>query len=160
MFNAAKRTLIWTIALAIPIQGLPACSCGCVASCESSGASTCRHCAKEHTEFHCSSRCAGHHCCCCEQHSAKCCCCGKAACGCHHCTCSIDCPCRQAKQQPPAAPPVEPRAMGKVLTMGLTSVSTAPLFLTSNSQQSTTALASCDAMSGADRCISLCRFTL
>lgn len=158
MFNATKKALIWTMALAIPFQGLPALSCGCTASREAVDASTLDQCANE---LAASSRCAGHSCCSSTRHQATMCCCrGKAKCECHNCTCGLSCPCQQTKQSPPTAPPVEQRSLGKVLTLGLASASTAAAVPVTSSQRSITALATCDAMSGAARCISLCRFTL
>jgi len=161
MFNAANKALIWTIALAIPFQGLSASSCGCVASREALGTSTCCHRSIERAASCCCGRGAGHGCCSGEHHEAKtCCCCGKAKSGCQHCTCSLDCPCRQAKQLPPTAPPIEQRLLDKVRTLDLATVSTEVVAPTANSQQSILTLASCDALGGADRCISLCRYRL
>jgi len=161
MFNATRKALIWAIAVAIPLQGVPARSCSCTASRETVGASTCGHCSNERRAARCCcGRYAGHGCCC-EHRPAKSrsCCCGNAQCECQHCTCSLDCPCREANQHPPTAPPIERRALEKVLCLDLASVSTIAV-PTTKSHHPIVALASSDAMSGADRCISLCRFTL
>ena len=161
MFNFAKYALILTTTVAIPFQGLPARSCGCTASHEAASASTCGHCDFEYAASGCSARSAGHGCCSGALRQAKrSSCCGKAKCECQNCTCGIYCPCQQGKQVPPTAPPVEQRPLDKVLTLGLSTVSMAAVIPTMKSQRSIVTLAACDAMSGVERCISLCRFTL
>lgn len=162
MYQAASTTLIWTIALAIPFQGVPARSCDCTASRSAVSASTCGRCSSQQAKSCCFSLCPKHGCCSSEHRQAKacCCCCCQAGSGCQHCTCSIDCPCRQAKPLPPSAPPAEQRPLDEVLTLGLASVSTVAVVPSLNSQPSIVTIASSDGMRAVDRCISLCRFTL
>jgi hypothetical protein len=161
MFNVTKYTVIWTMAVAIPFQGLPARSCGCTVSDEAANASTCGHCSSEGTTSCCSARSAGHSCCSdALRQSNTSNCCGKPKCDCDHCTCGIYCPCRHGKQVPPTAPPVEQRSLEKVIGLALAPVSIAVVVPIIESQRSIATLAFCDAMSGADRCVSLCRFTL
>lgn len=161
MSNVAKYALIWTLAVAIPFQGVPARSCGCTVSHEAASASTCGHCKHEPSATCCSARSAGHSCCSgAHRQSNTSSCCGKARCDCQHCTCGIYCPCREGKQAPPSAPPTEQRTLEKVISLALPPVSIAVIASSVESQRPIFTLVDCDAMSGADRCISLCRFTL
>jgi len=159
MLNITKHVLIWTMATVIPFQGLPARSCGCTASHKAT--STSPHCSHKDGASCCSARSAGHSYCSDALRQAKTSnCCGKAKCDCQHCRCGIYCPCQQGKQVPPTAPPVEQRSLDKVINLALAPVPVAAIVPSSESQRPVVTLASWDAMSGLDRCISLCRFTL
>lgn len=161
MFNVTKYTVIWTMAVAIPFQRLPARSCGCTVSHEAANASTCGHCTHESTGSCCSARSAGHsYCSGARRQSNTSSCCGKSKCNCHHCTCGIHCPCQQGKQLPPTAPPVEQRSLDKVFSLALAPISIAVIVPSIESQRPIATLAAGDAISGMERCISLCRFTL
>jgi hypothetical protein len=162
MFHAARKVLIWTMAAAIPIQGLPVGSCHCASAAESASVDRSVHGAQEHAGTCCSARGARHSCCSARhRHAPMCCCCaGKACGGCHHCTCGIDCPCRQKKQPSPATPPVGQRPLEKVLCLTLDTTSLVAVTPHVRPQRLAAALSPFDAAGGLDRCISLCRFTL
>lgn len=162
MLDAAKKMLIWAAAVAIPLQGMPAQSCGCSDRSETVGADTCAHGAHEHGHSCCSTH-GGEHSCCSTEHRQSgtcCCCCVKGHCDHQHCTCGINCPCRHGMQTPPATPPVEQRSLDKVLCSGLAYNSAAVSLPSAKPQQLSVTLSSFDAATGMDRCISLCRFML
>ncbi len=80
--NIAARTLIWLAALAIPVQSLPAASCGCVSGLESGDQADCR-CSEERDAgpTGCASQ-ASRPSCCSKKSSGPCRCTGAAICRC------------------------------------------------------------------------------
>lgn len=161
MLNATKKALIWAVAVAIPLQGIPASSCGCTIPSEAACDSTCCHKSQDGGHSCCSTHGAGHSCCSAKHHQGKTCCCrSKGHCDRRHCTCGVNCPCRQGKQTPPATPPAEQRSLEKVLCSGLACNQAVVSLASAKPLRLSIAPAPFDTASGSDRCISLCRFTL
>ena len=161
MFHSTRIVLIWVITAAVPLQGMPTQSCGCTAAQEAPKTSTCNHGHVERAASCCSTHCAGHGCCSTKHRQIKTCsCCTKGRCDCQHCTCGIDCPCRQGQQSPPAAPPAEQRSLDKVLCPGLASNSAVVNLPPARPLRLSVTLSPFDSSSGLERCISLCRLTL
>ena len=154
--NINVRTLIWLTAILVPVQGLPAGSCGCT------GGKTC---CKEEQSISC--------CCSAEKVRAGTCCCGQVraeashSCFCNSrsgqdstCECGINCQCGKTKHQVPATPPAETNQAEKVASDSLTTCCVATTCKPQTTQRHEYTSTVVDAIAALDRCASLCRFTL
>ena len=151
------RTLLWLAAITVPVQGLPAASCGC------NGGTTCCK-ARQSQDCCCSAEKVreGRCCCACGEAESGHSCCSKAKkSNDSGCKCGMNCQCGQAKQSQPATPtPPENNSAEKIASDVATAVSVVAVYqppvLPSGNERSV----QLDAFTGRDRCISLCRFTL
>ena len=154
--NITARTLIWLAAVTVPVQGLPAPSCGCT------GGEAC--CKQQHVRgCCCSARKVRERCCCCAslQAGAGSSCCSEAESGQDSsCNCGLDCQCGKATQQEPATPPVEDNQTEKVVGDSLTTTTRATFGQPQTTRRREYESAGVVAVTALDRCTSLCRFTL
>ena len=154
--NITARTLIWLTAILVPVQGLPAASCGCTGGkrcCEEEQSQSCCCSAEKVWEGTCCCarlRAEASQSCCCKSH------CGQES----SCTCGINCQCGKTKQQEPATPPAENNQAEKVASDSLTTSCVATVYQPQTTQQRQDTSAALDAIASLDRCASLCRFTL
>jgi hypothetical protein len=157
--HMAARTLIWLAAFAIPVQGLPAASCGCTDSKACCGGN------EQRQRCCCSAEKVREGQCCCARREAESghTCCGQAKSS-HDsgCKCGINCQCGKAKQSQPATPnPPENNSAEKTVCDAVSAVSVfavvhqPPVLLHRNEGS-----VESDAFTAQDRCVSLCRFTL
>ncbi len=152
--DITARTLIWLAAIAVPIQGLPAASCGCASgktSCKAAGA---RCCSTEKVREGC---CCGAH----WQVGTVPSCCGKAPSG-HDspCKCGFNCQCRKGKLPKPATPPVAENQTEKMADDSVSTVSVAIVYVSQTTPRRADPFVDADVLTVRDRCASLCRFML
>ena len=152
--DVTARTLIWLAAIAVPVHGLPAASCGCASgktSCKAAGACCCS------TEKVREDRC----CCARRQVGTALSCCGKAPSG-HDspCKCGFNCQCRKGKLPEPGTPPVTNNQTEKMADDSVSTVSVAKVHLSQTTPRRGAAFVDADVLTVRDRCASLCRFTL
>ncbi len=156
--HIAARSLVWLAAIAIPVQGLPAASCGCTGS---------------------SARCPGkppcQRCCCSEKKVRDGQCCGTRPeakpnhCGCSNqessygsaCKCGVTCQCGKASlPKPTTPPPVQYRIVEKIVSDAVSAISLLatcePAVVTRDNE----ACIEFNACTAQEHCVSLCRFTL
>ena len=151
----AARTLIWLAAIAVPVQGISAASCGCARS---------KSCIQKNETSNDRRCCTGTQavarqtCCSAAQpETASTCCCSKTSeeqgdAG----TCGKSCQCSSAEQRPmPTTLPVDKNMTGK-----LRADSASTDVITGVDQQHGNASSTTDALGAQDRCVSLCRLTL
>ena len=152
--DIVARTLIWLAAIAVPVQGLPAASCGCASdktSCKAGDACCCSAEIVRRGRCCCTTRQVG------TAHS----CCSKAAGGQESaCKCGLNCQCGKPKQPKPATPPVENNRTEKVASNSFTTVSVAIVYRPETTRRRDGRCAHVDVVTALDRCTSLCRFTL
>ena len=138
--HLAIRALIWLAAIAVPLQGVPAESCGCANS---------KVCCRKDTE-------------------SNCCCCRSAAnaheecCSAHStCNCGRNCQCGKSTPPQPTVPPVENNSPAeKVVSDGASSVFIADVVLPEIAQSHCGAAIELGTATALDRCVFLCRFTI
>lgn len=182
------RTLIWLAAMTVPVQGLPAASCGCATSdqsrcqtveqskrcCATTAVTTKHSCCQEQIAGPC--RCTGAkvcrcgdknpcreraHACCTERATTHSCCSSCDTAGESACPCGINCQCGQSKEpSKPAAPPVENNTAEKVASDSVSTVSLATVVQPPIARRTLDSSAMTDALAALDRCATLCRFTL
>ncbi len=155
--NTTVRSLIWLAAITVPVQGLPAASCGCT------GGKTC--CKKEQFKGCCCLAAKdreGRYCCAKQQPAATHSCCSKAGSGQDlACKCGFNCPCGKTSRQTPATPPVENNNQTeKAASDSLATNSVAIVDQLQITQRHQDASGVAEALTALDRCVSLCRFTL
>lgn len=164
--NITARTLIWLAAIALPVQTLPAASCGC------SGSTTSCNKAEGTSGCCCSQEKVRQGRCCCSRKLAasrgSCCsgnrqvtttgyCCSQGESG---CTCGVTCRCGTTKQPTPAAPPVENNSSDSLayVSHSASPAATADQPKATRRQDDSSSVS--DALAALDRCVSLCRFVL
>lgn len=155
--HTAARTLIWLAALAIPVQGLPASSCGCTggkACCREVGQRPGCCCAAERVR---EARC----CCARRETEAGQSCCGKAQSGPDSgCRCGTHCRCGKTSQPTPATPtPVEHDSMEKLVSHAASTVSVDSVDQHLVMPRRNEGARESGAFTAQDRCIRLCRLT-
>lgn len=154
------RALIWLAVFTLPLQAVPAPSCGCTGS---------RGCCQKKTESESQPCCCSQQqqrqrsCCCARQQSMP----GRTCCGRARneqdvqCNCGADCQCRTPKAPIPATLPVQNNSTEKVQADLAFAI-----FQTSLLQSKTATLQNAEPTAGLftkcslNRCISLCRFIL
>ena len=151
------RTLIWLAAITVPVQGLPAASCGC------NGGTTCCN-ARQSQGCCCSAEKVREGRCCCARREAESgrSCCGKAKSS-HDsgCQCGVNCQCGKAKQSQPATPnPSENSSAEKIASDAASAVSVVAVYQPPLLPRGNKEPVQSDAFTAQDRCVSLCRFTL
>ena len=153
----AARTLIWLAAIAVPVHGLPAESCGCVGStacCQTdteSKSCCCRSAAKARGGC-CSAqrKTAVAHACCSDQTGQK-----------SACNCGLSCQCGKSQPPQPTTPPVESNnSTEKVVSDATAAAFIADVVLPEVPPQRIDVSIELDTVTALDRCVSLCRFTL
>lgn len=144
--HIAARTFVWLAAVTIPMQGLPAATCGCTSIV------TCSHETKPIASCCDSSLVAS------SKTSAKQ---GKAGCHCgSNCQCGFNCQCgKNNAPAEPAVPPVENRSPERVVADSAATASFVTVDLPSTPRQHLERRAGPDALTALDRCATLCRFT-
>lgn len=155
--HIAARTLIWLVAIAVPVQGLPAASCGCprsISCCQKTGQSKVCCCSAEQVR-------AGR--CCCTQRTGKvvqssCC---KAQCWANSsCRCGVNCRCGETEPPSPAALPVENSPTRNSVSDAVSTISVTAGYQPQLSRRPNDTSAETGLFTALDRCVSLCRFTL
>lgn len=145
IYNIAARTLIWLAVIAIPVQSLPASSCGC-----SSGGTCCQG---EQKPSSCCSAKKNH-----GKTSVTHSCCGESQRDQDSpCNCEVNCQCGKSEQPKPATPPVENNAPEKAAS---DSVSMIPIHHPQTPQPHRDVSTAIDGLVALNSCVSLCRFTL
>jgi len=158
------RLIAWLAAIAIPFQGLPAASCGCV---RTSGAA--ESCCSQPSTGQCP--CTGAAVCRCGESSSCCqpepsCCSGdstsESSCQCGTgCQCGDNCQCGKSKvPTKPAAPPAENSSPERIATDSTSAATVSAVFLPAFSRQHLELSAGAIALTAHDSCARLCRFTL
>ncbi len=154
------RTLIWLAVFTLPLQAMPATSCGCTGS---------TGCCQKKTETEPQS-------CCCSQQQRRqgSCCCARrqpisrqSCCG-HarnehqsQCNCGADCQCRTPKTPIPATPPVQNNSTEKVQAGLVFAISQMAVIQSKTAaRQNADPTAEFFTTCSLGRCISLCRFLL
>lgn len=155
--SITARTLIWLAAITVPVQGLPATSCGCT-----SGTSCCN--ARQSQGCCCSAEKVRDGRCCCARREAESghSCCSKAKSS-HDsvCKCGINCQCGKAKQSQPATPTQpENNSAEKIASDVANAVCVVAADQPPVTPRGSQGAVQSDAFTAQDRCISLCRFTL
>lgn len=156
--DVAASLVIWLTALTVPVQALPALSCGCTTSNKSCCAN-----GEQATSSCCSATNAGKRTCCCTRKRATISCCRKAKLGAKNtvCKCGSACRCRQGSEHQQAMPPVEnENATQELVSLSLSTVSPATLYRPVVSRQHDDAFPHFVCVSALDRCAVLCRFAL
>lgn len=154
--NIIVRTLIWLAAITVPVQSLPAASCGC-----ESGQSCCN---SDHSEQCCCSadKVREGRCCCAQakdKPSRSCCSQTKS----HkepRCTCGPGCKCGNNTLPRPATPPPENNATQKMTSNSVTTVAQAMVCESQATQRHYDAGFDANSAAAHQLCVSLCRFTL
>jgi hypothetical protein len=152
----AARVLIWLAAIAVPLQGVPAKSCGCVDS---------KTCCQKDTESNCcwcrSAEKARGWCCSARRQAAAHACCGDHTGQKSGCQCGSRCQCGQSKPPQPTAPPVESNTPAeKVVSDGASAAFIADVVLPEVAQSHFGAAIELGTATALDRCVFLCRFTI
>lgn len=155
--NIALRTLVWLAALALPVQAIPASSCGC-----SRGVSGCQ--AGQRGQCCCSADTVQQGACCCgrtKTESGPSCCKRAVTSRDSGCKCGVNCQCGKAQQPPPAAPaPTENSPAEKITCeMALAPFATVGSQTIATPSGDTQPLES-DARTAQEHCVCLCRLTL
>lgn len=163
--NIIARTLIWLAAITLPVQAIPAASCGCTSSTNWENAERTASCS-------CSEAKVLQGTCCCSRKAsvprASCCsnnrpanttrcCCNQTDSGCN---CGMTCQCGKGKQPTPAAPPVENHSSDSLACDSLlvSPIATPNQPHVTRRQDDSSSVS--DALAALDRCVSLCRFTI
>lgn len=179
MQNTSCRTLIWIVALMMPVQTLPAASCGCDSGqgcCQADGELDSSCCQQEESDRCCCTgakvcRCGDTSPCkqsttraCCGGREASATCCAAAssvATGEPGCKCGANCQCGTTNAPGPAVPPVENTDSTEKVVANATSLASDPaIYEPRRTLQHANACGEVDALAALDRCVSLCRFTL
>ena len=163
------RALVWAVVLLMPMQSLPAATCGCASS------KSC--CKKDERSSDCccsATKVRKGQCCCARKRAAtthsSCCsqearretsCCGtvKSEQG-SGCNCGSNCQCGKGQQPRPTTPPVENNTTEKLANDSISTVSVATVYQPRTTQRHNDTSTAADALAALDRCASLCRFTL
>lgn len=155
--NIIARTLIWLAAITLPVQSLPAMSCGCDSGrncCTGGKSKKCGCSAKRVRESR--SCCAAP-----RDKTARSCCSKAKACQKLHCTCGTSCQCCKGQLPKPVTPPSEDNATQKVTSdSSLTISPLATVFEPEARQRPRDVTFGPDCLAALERCISLCRFAL
>lgn len=151
----ATKVWIWTLILALPLQGLVLNGSVCASdgtACNGGRLDCCCCCSLEHRQQHS---------CCCHKSETTGTCCQKSGVSQSKCECGIGCPCGEGKPSDiPAAPSRDSDARSDIASLALTpnSLDTAPEIKCPQQrvQLQTEAIQSLSI----DRCSTLCRYTL
>jgi hypothetical protein len=182
--HIAARSLVWLAAVTVPMQGLPAASCGCTSGkicCQQDGQSTDCCCSRSPDASGPTSR----KCCCCQQGTTgacactgakicrcnadspcrkspeKTCCCQSSSAGDSVCKCGPNCQCRQTKPPQPATPPVQTNnSTVKALSQSSSPAGVATIYEAQVPQRHNDVPLEADALTALDHCVLLSRFTL
>lgn len=153
--NIALRTLVWLAALALPVQAIPASSCGC-----SRGVSGCQ--AGSRGQCCCSAETVQQGTCCCgrtKTESGPSCCKRAVTSRDSGCECGVNCRCGKAQQPPPATTPTE-----NTTEMMASDAAIAPFagldVQTFATPRGDTKPLESDALTAQEYCVYLCRLTL
>lgn len=150
------RTLIWLAAIAVPVQGLWAASCGCSSSKASCQEERSKRCCCSVDKLRAGRCCAAR-----RQATASHSCCSKSESGNEStCSCGIRCQCGKTNDQKPATPPAENTTAEKVSSDSTTSLSVETVVPMQFTQRYAVTSFDADSLAALDRCVSLCRFTL
>lgn len=169
--HIAARTFVWLAAVAIPLQGLPAFTCGCdsvatcshktetVPSCCSTGKTNSGCCSKNKTTASCCSKDKSSGSCCSSDEAKTT---GKGGCLCEgSCTCGANCQCgKDSVPAEPTAPPVENSSPKRVVADSAAAASIAAIYQPSSTGRHPNVCTGATALSALDRCATLCRFTI
>ena len=157
MKRIAARTLIWLVAIAIPVQGLQAASC----------ASNCNKCCSQDNEqSHCCGRSAekrrdGRPCCALRRVSvSRSCCCKTQSGQDSRYKGGVNCQCGKTKEPKPATLPVDNNPAEKIGGESASTVFVTAVCQPQAPRRQNAASIELDALAALDRCSSLCRFTL
>lgn len=154
--NFTARTLIWLAAIAVPVQSLPAATCGCESNqscCGNKQSKTCCCLAERVQQGRC--------CCTTGRGDTAHSCCSKAnAEQDSPCKCGLNCQCRKSKQPTPAAPTPEDNTTQKVASNSTSIVSLVSVYQPQVSKRHNDVAFDAGSLAALELCISLCRFTL
>ena len=156
-----RRGLIWLTAALLPMQSLPAATCGCTS--ESASGAGC-----EKVEASTSTGNGG---CCRRQRQRSCCdtkttrqssscCSAKQSTASNRCGCGISCACSKSEQPKPATPPSQNRTSDKIAGESVLATSLATPIIPLPTQRHESATCNIGSFGSLDCCVSLCRFTL
>ena len=155
--HITTRGLIWLTAALLPIQSLPAATCGCTSGsgCENVEASTSTGngdcCRRQRKRSCCDAKTT--------QKSSSC-CSAKQSTASNNCECGISCACSKSEQPKPATPLSQNRTSDQITGESVLATSFATAIIPLATQRHESATCNIGSLGSLDRCVSLCRFTL